>query len=128
MPSVICVVSHAAGLAIVAHVVPSAEYWYVSVAPLTPEAYPFVVGSPVDEASATVPRIACAAFAAAGSVSVAVGNVLSSCHVQLAGDASVLPARSTARMSSVCEPSAGVEASEYGLAHVVQLPASRRHS
>ena len=58
----------------------------------------------------TVPRIARAALPVAGSVSVAVGAVRSSCHVQLAGDASMLPARSVARMSSVCEPSAGVDA------------------
>ena len=75
-----------------------------------------------------MPRIACAAFAAAGSVSVAVGAVLSSCHVQLAGDASVLPARSTARTSSVCGPSTGVVASECGLVQVVHDPPSRRHS
>ena len=38
MPSVTAVVSQAAGLAIVAHVTLSAEYWYVIVAGSTPDA------------------------------------------------------------------------------------------
>ncbi len=75
-----------------------------------------------------MPRTACAAFAAAGSVSVAVGDVRSSCQVQLAGDESTLPARSIARISSVCWPSAGVEASECGAAQLVQPLESRLHS
>ena len=75
-----------------------------------------------------MPRIACAAFAAAGSVSVAVGSVLSSCHVQLAGEPSTLPARSTARICIVWLPSIGVTARLCGLVQVVQPPPSRLHS
>src|SRR3954470_13238038 len=68
------------------------------------------------------------ACAGAGSVSGTVGFVVSSSHVQFAGEPSVLPARSTARIPTVWEPSAGVEARVYGLAHVVQEPPSSWHS
>jgi hypothetical protein len=93
-----------------------------------PEATPLTSGSLCDDVSVTVPRIACAAFAAAGSSIVAFGGVRSSSHVKVSGVASMFAAASTARMSTVCVPSAGVGATVHGPAHELQLPPSMRHS
>src|SRR4029079_19577057 len=64
---------------------------------------------------------------APGLLSVPVGFVVSRCHVQLSGDASVLPAASVARTSNVCVLSASPER-PCGLVHDDQLPPSIRHS
>src|SRR5690242_15850796 len=64
---------------------------------------------------------------APGLLSVPVGFVVSRCHVQLSGDASVLPAASVARTSNVCVLSASPER-PCGLVHGDQLPPSIRHS
>jgi hypothetical protein len=64
---------------------------------------------------------------APGSLSVPAGFAVSRCHVQVAGEASVLPAGSVARTSNVWELSVS-PATPFGLAQGVQLPPSMRHS
>jgi hypothetical protein len=64
----------------------------------------------------------------AGPLSIVVfGAVRSIVHVKLAGDASVFPAASVARVSKVCVPSASALV-VYGLVQVLQLPPSTPHS
>src|SRR3954468_3716064 len=58
---------------------------------------------------------------------VAVGGVRSSSHVHVSGVASMLPAASMARMSTVCVPSAGAGEYAFGLGHGAQPPASMGH-
>src|SRR5689334_11817311 len=64
---------------------------------------------------------------APGSLSVPAGLVVSRCHVQLSGDASVLPAASVARTSKVWVLSVR-PATLCGLVHGDQAPPSIRHS
>src|SRR5919201_2195172 len=61
-----------------------------------------------------------------GSFSVPVGGVESRCHVQLAGDGSVLPAGSIARIWTVWRPSVR-PLTNVGLEHALQAPPSAWH-
>ena len=87
-----------------------------------PEAYPLCAGSSTAAVRFSVPRTF-----RPGSCIVAPGAFVSRCHDQLAGLASVLPAMSVARTSTVRWPSVR-PVNVLGLVQALQPPPSTRHS